>query len=429
MKKKLLTIAGIIIILIAVFNFASAINIYFSNSEAATADPVELSSLTDSPLYNINSVSACDINTVSDIETPLSTISQEDRQINRYNIACFFKELKIGTTINSYTLSQHLDIVGIPYDSISIVNDEINYDDLVQMLAMSAVYTDYNVDNINHFENYARLLWAYTHYITVNKNSYPARVIIDYADLIPDFYEDIRTEYNTSGSVTFYFTAIDGNYYELDQPESFTWTEEKIAEAEGLRTMSYFNLVNYLLQKNDETVLYSPLPLYNQCSGPWGDIQFGGGTINSDGCCPSAISMVLTYLKNERITPDIIASMYDTDAYRSVTSGSFGTAMCQQAATDFGLNIKAEGAILSADEILNYLNQGCKIVMSVKGYDALTGTGGDYASGYHYIALAGVTSDGYIIVNNPGYKTDITYDSAQKVASNQSGKCYAVFWN
>ena len=429
MKKSLMAIAGGIIILIAIFNFVSAINIYFNNSKTTITEPVEFSGLSVSALHDVSPVSSYDTNTTSETGIPLSTISQEDSQINRYNITRFFRELKVGTTFNSYTLSQHLDIVGIPYENIKIVNEDIDYNDLVQILAMSAVYTGYNVDNINHFENYARLLWAYTHNITVNGNSYPARVIIDYADLVPAFYEDIKAEYNANGSVTFYFSPVEGNYYELDPVENFTWTEEKIAESESLISMNYFDLINYLLKKNDETVLYSPLPLFNQCSGPWGDVQFGGGTINSDGCCPSAISMVLTYFKGERITPDVIATMYDSDDYRSVENGSYGASMCRRAAADYGLNVKASGGTLTAQEILAYLNQGCKIVISVKGYDAATGTGGDYSSGYHYITLAGVTSDGYVIVNNPGYATDITYDTAQKVAANQSGKCYAVFWN
>ncbi len=428
MKKMFLYIAGGIIILIAIINFAAAINIYFSDSNTASVTPVDFCELNSSSLYTADMPPVSDIATITDSGLPLSEVSQEDRQINRYNIARFFKELKVGTTINSYTLSQHLDIVGIPYQNVKIVNDEIDYDDLIQMLAMSAVYTNYDADNISHFKNYARILWAYTHNITVNGNSYPARVIIDYADLVPAFYEDIKAEYDTNGSVTFHFTPVEGNYYELDPAENFTWSEDKIAEAELLKSTNYFTLVNYILKRNDESVLYSPLPLFNQCSSPWGDVQFGGGTINSDGCCPSAISMVLTYFKGERITPDIIATRYDTEDYRNVASGSYGAAMCRRAAADYGLNITASGDLLSAEQILAYLKDGCKIVMSVKGFDASTGTGGDYSSGFHYITLAGVTSDGYVIVNNPGYTTDITYDTAQKVAANQSGKCYAVFW-
>ncbi len=428
MKRKIIAVISGIVVSIAIINFAFAIYIYINDSKKASAEPIDFCSLSSSPLHKHNM--SADINPDFEVMAYDSDISLEDHQLNRYNIARFLKELKLGTNINAYVFSQHLDILDIPYENIRIITDDINYDDLSKILAMSAVYTGYNVDNITHFENYARLLWAATHTITVNDNSYPARVIIDYADQIPAFYDDITSEYNNKGTVTFYFSPVtEDSYYSLDPASDFTWTDEKKNEAEQLRAMSYIDLVSHLLNKNAETVLYSPLPLFNQGGGTWCDVQFGGGTIRSDGCCPCAISMVVSYFKGERITPDVIAAMYDTDAYRNANSGSFGVAMCRQAAVDFGLNIEAAGDILTAEQIVSYLNQGCKIVISVKGYDAATGTGGDYSSGYHYITLAGMTSDGYVIVNNPGYATDITYDTAQKVAANQSGKCYAVFWN
>lgn len=427
--KKRITIISSIVFLLAAVNFTAAFFINRSDSPAASSVNATFGPAVP---YGINAEDETPSDGSSD-GTPQDDTGSEDvlhkgeLQLNRYNISRFIKELRYGTDLNSYTLSQHLDRLGIPYACIDITTPDDTWADVKQMLAMSAVYTGYNVDNITHFENYARCLWAATHYITVGDSRYPADILIDNTASLQDFYKSVSDEYSKNGIVELKMTPADGNYYELDPAENFTWDDEKIAEAEDIRSMTYMNIINYLLKRNDETVLYSPLPLYNQGSGTWCNVQFGGGTVRSDGCCPCSISMVVSYFKNERITPDVVATLYNTDEFRSITSGSYGTNMCRMAAADFGLNVTTEGAVISADQIVSYLSQGYKMVISVKGYDPATQSGGDYSTGFHYIALAGLTSDGYVIVNNPGFTTDITYDTPEKVAGNQSGKCYAVF--
>ena len=429
MKRHLLYITCGLCTVIAAVNFAAA---YINNTKSLETDAdaiaVEFEPAA-SPKSRSVKISESEKSFTND--SLQTNVSITDRQLNRYNLARFYKELKFGTNINRDTLSQYLDILNIPYSSVTIDTPENYCDDRLQILSMSAVYSNYDADNITHFENYARYLWAYTHFIAVNGSSYPATVLIgsnaEGSRLVSGFFDDITDEYQKNGSVTLYITPSEESYYELDMPENFTWSEEKKAEAEALKSMPYTRLIDYILYKNDETVLYSPLPLYNQGSGTWCENIFGGGTIRSDGCCPCSISMVLSYFKNERITPDIIAALYDSDEYRSITNGSYGINMCRQAAADYDLNLVSGNGTLTAEQIEAYLKQDCKIVMSVKGYDAATGTGGNFSSGFHYIALAGITSDGYVIVNNPGYATDITYETAEKVAGNQSGKCYAVF--
>lgn len=427
MKKHFIYLLCGIFTIIAAVNFAAA---YINNSQStkATTQTVDFSFDNITVLQHSKNSIPADYETLS---AGNPNVSITERQMNRHDLAVFFKELKLGTCINSETLSLRLDDLRIPYSAVTIITSGNSYEDRIKMLAMSAVYTNYDADNIPHFNYYGRCLWAYTHSITVNGNTYTADALPllteDGINAYAGFHSDILAEYQREGSVTLIITPSSEDYYDLDKPMDFSWTDEKKAEADMLISMGYFKMMEYILNKSDESVLYSPMPFYNQGSGTWANAQFGGGTVSSEGCCPSSIAMVISYFKNERITPDIIATMYDTDEFRSINSGSYGVSMCRQAAADFDLNLMSGSGSLSAAEIEAYLKQGYKIIISVKGYDAATGTGGDFSSGFHYIVLAGLTSDGYVIVNNPGYKTDITYETAEKVASNQSGKCYAVF--
>ena len=436
MKKRLIIIGGIILF-ISIVNFAAAfyimksdnINLGFlkSNQTGEEAVPAfaPISPDTRNAALNDGTVHYSFDDSYKYDEP--DALHLQERQLNRYNIARFLRELKYGTDINSYTLSQFLDRIDVPYSDIQIINPAGSINDRMKMLAMSAVYTDYDIDNITHLENYARHLWAYTHYFVVNGNGYAASVLTSNTQLVEGFCNDIAEEYKKTGSVRLHINPILEDYFDVDIPENFVWDSEKRAEASSLMSLSYSELINYLIYKSDETVLYSPLPLYNQGSGTWCDTPFAAGTVRSDGCCPTSIAMVLSYIYDERITPDVVAAAYDYDEYRSYNNGSFGVSMCRGVARDYGLNVIADKGFLSAEDLVYYLGHGYKIVMSVKGFDRSTGTGGDYSGGYHNITLAGLTSDGYVIVNNPGYATDITYDPPSKVAGNQSGKCYAIF--
>lgn len=97
--------------------------------------------------------------------------------------------------------------------------------------------------------------------------------------------------------------------------------------------------------------------------------------------------------------------------------------MCAAAGADYGLWVQAETAPLSGREILEALEGGAKIVMSMKP----GGDGGRYATVYHYVTLAGLTDDGRVIVNNPGINTDVTYDDIETIINNQSGRGYGIF--
>ncbi len=202
------------------------------------------------------------------------------------------------------------------------------------------------------------------------------------------------------------------------------WTEENRAECEELLAMDEETFAETLLRRQEESLLASPVPFYKQGASEWGSEPFGNGTLASDACCPTAIAMVLSYFKGERITPSQVAARYDQDAYRSREQGSYGGKMCLAAAEDYGLSAETGTDSLSAGRIREALESGAKIVMSMKPGDG----GGRYATVYHYVVLAGLTEDGKVIVNNPGINTDVTYDDMETVLDNQSGRGYGIFW-
>ena len=201
------------------------------------------------------------------------------------------------------------------------------------------------------------------------------------------------------------------------------WTEEKQAECEELLAMDEETFYQTLKTRQAESLLASPVPFYKQGAAEWGSQPFGNGTLSGDACCPTAIAMVLSYFKNQRITPAEVAARYDDDAYRSREQGSYGGKMCAAAAADYGLQAETGVDSLSGKQIREVLESGAKIVMSMKPGD----NGGRYASVYHYVTLAGLTEDGRVIVNNPGISTDVTYDDMETILDNQSGRGYGIF--
>lgn len=201
------------------------------------------------------------------------------------------------------------------------------------------------------------------------------------------------------------------------------WTEEKQAECEELLAMDEETFYQTLKTRQEESLLSSPVPFYKQGAVEWGSQSFGNGTLSGDACCPTAIAMVLSYFKNQRITPAEVAARYDNDAYRNREQGSYGGKMCAAAAADYGLQAETGVDSLSGKQIREALESGAKIVMSMKPGD----NGGRYASVYHYVTLAGLTEDGKVIVNNPGISTDVTYDDMETILKNQSGRGYGIF--
>lgn len=340
--------------------------------------------------------------------------------------------------------AQKMEEAGIPREQQHFVYGKNYQDASRQILAMTAVFRSYTFYNRIVCQWYADNLWneSYTYKIagTISQKS-AAEAILPAMGTAVDFLGIRGTGLSTALENT--ENVLDSQYKvmvilenrpreEIYETDSFSaripiewdgWTEEKRAECEALMSLDNETFKQVILERQEESLLYSPVPFYKQGSVEWGNQTFGGGTLASDACCPAAIAMAVSYFKGERITPAEIAARYDSDAYRSVEQGSYGGKMCLAAAIDYGLQVEAGVDSLSGSRIRQALEAGSKIVMSMKPDNG----GGRYATVYHYVTLAGLTEDGRVIVNNPGINTDVTYDDMETILNNQSGRGYGIF--
>lgn len=117
-----------------------------------------------------------------------------------------------------------------------------------------------------------------------------------------------------------------------------------------------------------------------------------GETIAAAGCGPTAMAMVISTLTGNAVTPVDTADWSLNRGYRveSGTSWNFFPAI----ANEYG--ISCENISLDADSIINSLNQGKLIILSVKPNTTFA----PFSSG-HFIVLTGVDSEGKIGVADP----------------------------
>lgn len=340
--------------------------------------------------------------------------------------------------------SLKMEKAGIPVELQSFLYEEDFRDVSKEILAMTAVCRDYTFYNRIVCQWYADNLWEETYPYEVIGTKYQEKALrqlqslaggtVDFLGMggasLMNAVEHTENVFDGRCKVAVILknrprTEIyDMDYYQFRIPVEWEgWTEEKRRECDALIAMEDEAFREEIEKRQAESLLYSPLPFYKQGAAEWGAKAFGGGTLASDACCPTAIAMVLSYFKGERITPLEVSNRYDHDAYRSREQGSYGGKMCAAAGADYGLWVQAETAPLSGREILEALEGGAKIVMSMKP----GGDGGRYATVYHYVTLAGLTDDGRVIVNNPGINTDVTYDDIETIINNQSGRGYGIF--
>ena len=339
--------------------------------------------------------------------------------------------------------SQKMAEAGIPTENQSFLYEDGFQDMSKQILAMTAVCRNYTFYNRIMCQWYADHLWDVTYTYQVIGTKYQEKAVeqllpmLRVADFLGLSGASLSDAARQAGN------ALDGKckvavvlknrpreeIYDTDSyrfpipVEWEGWAQERRTECDELMELDDGAFRRELEERQGASLLPTPVPFYKQGAAEWGAEPFGNGTLASDACCPTAIAMVVSYFKGERITPAQVARRYDQDAYRSREQGSYGGKMCAAAAADYGLSAETDTAPLSREEILNALKDGAKIVMSMKP----GGRGGRYATVYHYVTLSGLTEDGKVIVNNPGISTDVTYDDIETVLDNQSGRGYGIF--
>lgn len=175
-------------------------------------------------------------------------------------------------------------------------------------------------------------------------------------------------------------------------------------ESEQKRFMeSVYYVRQYLGTEDDyfETgvpgVIESPyrmnIPLYYQYKAPWGSKRYGNGTISKNGCAPTSIAMVFSYLLSSDIYPDTITAFTGNRYYVNGAGSSWD--IFPACADQWGVTCTNVG--ISAQKIISELSQGHPVILSMGP--------GKFTSGGHLIVITGINSEGKVYVNDPNDNT------------------------
>ncbi|MBB5183399.1 C39 family peptidase [Catenisphaera adipataccumulans] len=126
----------------------------------------------------------------------------------------------------------------------------------------------------------------------------------------------------------------------------------------------------------------------------WGYQTYGEAAMARTGCAPTSLSMVLSYLKQDRsLTPAELDRF--SEANNEYVDGA-GTSwdLFPKAAEYYGVNCTSVS--LDADSIRSELEAGHPIIMSVKA--------GIFTSVGHFIVLSGINKDGTVKICDPNSK-------------------------
>mgnify|MGYP004519752815 CR=1 FL=1 len=144
---------------------------------------------------------------------------------------------------------------------------------------------------------------------------------------------------------------------------------------------------------------------YRQNSGSYQEHSYWSGNIRSDGCGPTALSIIASGLTNEEYTPKNIADMMTNKySYNMYTSYD----RLKEIAEDIGLKAETIEAP-TKEQVENSLKNGKVIIMST--HNRL------FTSGNHFIALLDIDTEGNVYVSNPNKNTTTGWQSLDSVMS------------
>lgn len=133
----------------------------------------------------------------------------------------------------------------------------------------------------------------------------------------------------------------------------------------------------------------SSVPLYLQYDTAWGTISYGNGTIKKNGCCPTCLAMVLSYLCQQSIYPNDVVAWAGNRYY--VNGAGTSWSIFEPAAEHW--KVKCTNIGKDQNAMKEALSKG-KLVIASMGP-------GTFTKGGHFIVLTGITDDGKIRVNDP----------------------------
>lgn len=142
----------------------------------------------------------------------------------------------------------------------------------------------------------------------------------------------------------------------------------------------------------------SRVPLYLQYDSEWGKTAYGNGTIKRNGCCPTCLAMVFSYLCQQNIYPTDVVAWAGNTYY--VNGAGTAWSIFYPAAEQWGVSCTNIGK--DEDAMIEALSSGNLIIASMGP--------GTFTKGGHFIVLTGITESGGIKVNDPN-------DSSSKLHS------------
>lgn len=131
------------------------------------------------------------------------------------------------------------------------------------------------------------------------------------------------------------------------------------------------------------------IPLYYQYGSPWGSMKYGNGTIAKNGCAPTCIAMVFSYLQAREIYPNDITDFTGNRYYVNGAGSSWD--IFSACAAHWGISCTYIGS--SGERIAGELSKGHPVILSMGP--------GTFTSAGHFIVLTGIDEDGKVTVNDP----------------------------
>lgn len=138
-------------------------------------------------------------------------------------------------------------------------------------------------------------------------------------------------------------------------------------------------------------ITYDTVPLYFQTDYPY--IRYGSGTIATDGCSMTCLSMIATYMTDREYTPEQL--VYHFGRY-----GKTNVERLEYAISQLGLPCEKN---FDWRETQRGLQEGKVAIVMENARSPFT-------SGQHFIVLSGLTDDGLVIIKDPfepNYSSDL----------------------
>lgn len=170
-----------------------------------------------------------------------------------------------------------------------------------------------------------------------------------------------------------------------------------VAAVNGLSTFGEYPKLDIFAQP-PETALSTPasewnrgqMPYLYQIDSAWAQEPYAGGTIQTHGCGPCALSMVYVYLTGRKnMDPISMASFSQESGYAD--SGSTSWLFMSEGAQKLGL--KARELTSDPNAVMAQLRMGHPIICIVGP--------GDFTTEGHFIVLVNANDDGTVEVRDP----------------------------